>query len=136
MQRCRNTHVRRAHLSGLYATARWGTGFVAALRFDRFESGVEFAEAGVGVGHGVGVFRRDGGGGADGGFARGGDGGPGVDAGSGKQRGAEGSAFFGFEDFDGVVVDVGLDLSPERAAGASAAEANLIDGDLAVRGRV
>ena len=35
------------------------------------------------------------------------------DAGSGEQGGAEGSAFFGFEEFDGVAVDVGLDLTPE-----------------------
>ena len=51
------------------------------------------------------------------------------DAGSGEQRGAEGSALFGFEDFDGVVVDVGLDLAPERAASAAAAEADFFDGN-------
>ena len=51
------------------------------------------------------------------------------DAGSGEQRGAEGSALFGFEDLDGVVVDVGLDLAPEWAARATAAEADFFDGD-------
>src|SRR5581483_5868149 len=91
--------------------------------------GVEFAEAGVGCGHGIGVLGGDGGGGADGGVAGCGDGGPGVDAGAGEQGCAEGSAFFGFEDFDGVVVDVGLDLAPERAARAATAEANFFYGN-------
>src|SRR5580704_7040445 len=100
---------------------------VRGLGFDGFKGGVEFAEAGVGLGHDVGVFGSDGGGGADGGFASGGDGGPGADSGSGKKGGAEGSAFFGLENFDRVVVDVSLDLSPERAAGAATAEADFFD---------
>src|SRR5580658_3204848 len=112
--------------------AMQGAGYVADIRglgFDGFKSGVEFAEAGVGLSHDVGVFGGDGGGGADGGFAGGGDGGPRSDAGSGEQCGTEGSAFFGFEDFDGVVVNVGLNLAPERAAGSAAAEADLFDGN-------
>ncbi len=68
-------------------------------------------------------------GGADGGVAGGFYGGPGVDAGAGEEGCAEGSAFFGFEELDGVVVDVGLDLTPEGAAGAAAAEADAFDGD-------
>ena len=47
----------------------------------------------------------------------------------GEQGCAEGSAFFGGEEFDRVAVDVGLDLPPERAAGAAAAEPDAFDGD-------
>ena len=57
------------------------------------------------------------------------------DAGSGEQRGAEGSALFGCEEFDGVAVDVGLDLAPERAARAAAAEADALRRGCRARGR-
>ena len=70
----------------------------------------------VGFGHGGGVLGSDGFCGADGGFAGSGDGRPGVDTCAGEKSSAEGCAFFGFEQFDGVVVDVGLDLAPERRA--------------------
>ncbi len=39
-----------------------------------------------------------------------------------QEGGAERRAFFGGDDFDGLAVDVGLNLAPERRARASAAE--------------
>ena len=66
----------------------------------------------------------------NGGGAGGLDGGPVADADAGEQGCAEGATFFGGEEFDGVAVDVGLDLAPERAARAAAAEADAGDGDV------
>src|SRR3954471_20618860 len=47
---------------------------------------------------------------------------------SGKQCGSESSAFIGSNDLDFVLVDVSLDLSPERRTRSTTAEANLADG--------
>src|SRR5579875_3742630 len=99
------------------------------LGADLLEGWVELAVVRVVALHDVGVLRGDSLGGADGGLARGFDGRVGVDAGSGEEGCTEGAAFFGFEKFNGVVVDVGLDLAPEGAAGAAAAEADAVVGD-------
>ncbi len=96
---------------------------------DLSQGGVELAVAGVGLFHGgcvVGFYR--------GGYADGRGAGsfyrrPCVDAGSGEQGGSEGSAFFGLQDFDGLAVDVGLNLTPEWTACAASAEANALDRD-------
>ncbi len=87
-------------------------------------------EAGVGGGHGVGVEGLDGFGDVDGGGAGGFDVGPCADGDGGEEGCAEGPAFFGGEEFDGLAVDVGLDLAPEGAACSAAAEADAVDGDV------
>ena len=49
-----------------------------------------------------------------------------------QQSRAEGAAFFGDEDFDGLAVDAGLDFAPEGAARSAAAEADGGDGNAEV----
>ncbi len=83
----------------------------------------------VGLGHRGGMSRSDGLSGADGGLTGSFDRGPGTDAGAGEEGCTEGTAFLGFEEFNGVVVDVGLDLPPERTAGTTATEADAVVGD-------
>jgi len=56
--------------------------------------------------------------------------GPCADGNAGEQRSAERATLVGRKQFDGVAVDVGLDLLPERAARAAAAEADAGDRDL------
>ena len=50
--------------------------------------------------------------------------GPVARAHAGHQRAAKRAAFFGRQDLDGLAVDAGLDLAPQRAARAAAAQAN------------
>jgi len=84
----------------------------------------------VGFVHDGLVFGGDGLGYADGCGAGGFYGRPCSDTGSGEEGCAEGSALFGFEKLYGVAVDVGLDLTPERAACSAATETDGFDGDV------
>jgi hypothetical protein len=96
---------------------------------DLLQCRIDFAVLLVGLVHGFGLLRGNGLRDADGCVTRGFDRGPGADAGSGQEGCTEGSAFFGFEEFDRVAVDVGLDLTPERAAGSATTETDAADGD-------
>ena len=79
-------------------------------------SGVHAAEGRIaGVegddGGGIGIDAR---GDSNGGVAGLVDGGPHAGADASEKGRAVGGAFLGFDDFDGVAVNVGLDLAPER----------------------
>src|SRR5438876_5778255 len=99
---------------------------------DRLGCRIDLAEGGVrGVeGDGGGGLRSDAGSDADGGGAGSVNRGPQASADASEEGSAVGRAFLGFDDFDGVAVDVGLDLPPERRARASAAQAYAGDGDV------
>jgi len=76
--------------------------------------GIDLAEGGVAgiqssYGGGLGIDARSD---TDSGCTGGVDGGPEARANAGKNGGAVGRAFLGFDDFDGVAVNVGLDLAP------------------------
>src|SRR5438034_11377554 len=81
---------------------------------DCFGCGIDLAEGGIaGVEDGDGGgLRIDVGGDANRGGAGSVDGGPDASTDAGEQRGAVGRAFFGFDDFDGVAVNIGLYLAP------------------------
>src|ERR1700704_1594048 len=57
-------------------------------------------------------------------------GGPQAGPNAGEDRRAVRGAFFGFDDLNGVAIDVGLDLAPQGGARATAAEANVRNGHI------
>src|SRR5437660_1898518 len=99
---------------------------------DCFGCGIDLAEGGV-----AGIQSSDGGGlrgdargDADSAGAGGFDRGPQATADACEQGGAVGRAFLGFNNFDGVAVDVGLDLPPQGRERASTTEADAGNGHI------
>jgi len=75
-------------------------------------------------------LRGDAGGDANRRGAGGVNGGPEAGPNASEQRGAIGCAFLGFDDFDSVAVDIGLDLPPHGRARAATAEADAGNGHI------
>src|SRR6266571_5460796 len=90
---------------------------------DAAVSGIADVEGGDGAG-----LRDDAGGDTHCGGAGRINGRPDARADSGKEGSAVGGAFFGFDNFNWVAVDVGLDLPPQRRASATTAEADVFYG--------
>src|SRR5437879_5654785 len=97
---------------------------------DCFGCGIDLAEGGIaGVeGSDGSVLRTDARGDANRRGAGGFHGGPEAGPNAGKKRCTVGRAFFGFDDFDGVPVNIGLDLPPQRSARSATAEADAGNG--------
>src|SRR6266704_1637255 len=92
--------------------------------------GIDAAVSGIAdiEGGGGGGLRDDAGGDTHGGGAGRINGRPDTSADRGKEGNAVGGAFFGFDNFNWVAVNIGLDLPPQRRARATAAEADVFYG--------
>src|SRR5580698_5949006 len=119
-------------LSEAFSTCSAGgslTGYFADTLPNLSQCRIDPAEFAICLVHGSRIFGLDGLGDLDRSGAGGFDARPCADADTGQQRCAKRATLLGRQQLDWTAVYVGLDLPPQRPAGAAAAEADTFDGN-------